>query len=268
MNNIIADLPSLVSEKAMNAPTPHALKTGASHAGAIFNAYTDDSGESTKLSLMRSLACEKTLTYQEFEEQCRDAQKLADTVDQANGFVPEKGTKDISKRYGLKRRVLNQRLSEAKRLFGVFKQAPDILKEKGYQAALVSARQWLDENKVQWDGAIKLDREEKEAKVEHDAIALARTKAMIEHPQEKGEGFPAYVERIQSIVEKAAQEAQEALFTEKVQKLVDKLTKNEDGEVLAQACLSILEALPLDGLKEAIAYLQEAQTIAMLEAKE
>jgi hypothetical protein len=264
MNNVIADLPGLVSEQAMNTPTPHALKTGSSHAGAIFNAFTDDSGESAKTALMRSLAVDKKLTYQEFEDQCKDAQKLADNVDQAAGFVPEKGTKDINKRYGIKRRVLNQRLSEAKRLFGVFKQAPEVLEKKGYQAALVAARAWLDENKVQWDGAPKLDKEEKEAKEEKDAVGLARTTAMINNPQKDGEDLPAYLERITSVVEQAGEQARAELFVSKVDKLAASLAKTYDADVLIAACLRILESG--GDLAGTINYLQDALTIKALTA--
>ena len=265
MQNVLASLPSLVSEQAMNTPASHALKTGSSSAGAIFQVFTDDSQESSKLMLMRSLACDKGLSFTEFEQQCKDAQKLADSVDQANGFVPEKGTKDINKRYGIKRRVLNQRMSEAKRLFGVFKQAPDVLKEKGYNQALIAARAWLDDNKMQWDGSPKLDKEEKEAKAEKDAVSLARTKAMIDNPQEKGEDLPAYIERISAIVEQASEQAKAELFVTKVDKLAENLAKSHDGDVLIAACMRILEGQELADLQRTIAYLRDQEEIIILE---
>jgi hypothetical protein len=244
MENVINSLPSCVNDAAINQGFKPLSNGFVSHASDLFKAYTDDEQDNTKLSVIKAMS---VLTPDEFSQECKLAQKLADEVDAANGFKPVEGTKKMDERYGIKRRVLNQRLSEAKRLFGVFKQAPDVLKEKGYAAALLAARAWLSDNSKTWDGNTALSSDEKAAKKEKAALVEAIAEGL-------AEGQSA---------ETATAAAQNKVFEDKAQALVNSLVKNTDGSLLFTACLRIIEACDVDTINEAITYLSEARMIAM-----
>lgn len=213
-----------------------------SQASDLFKAFTDDDLESSKLAVLRSMS---VLSTPEFEEECKRAQKLADEVDAANGFIAADKPQDMSERYGLKRRVLNQRLSEAKRLYGVFKQAPEVLKEKGYAAALLAAREWLKTNSKTWDGNTALSSDEREAKAERKALAKAIGNAV------------AGGTSLESAVSVAKQQVQE----EKLTAFINSLVKNNDGDMLFTACLRIIESTDVDSIQSAIEYLSEAKML-------
>ena len=254
MENVIASLPSRVNDAAINQGFQPLSNGFVSHASDLFKAYTDDEQDNTKLSVIRDMAGrsahqspQQGLSPDEFSQECKKAQALADEVDAANGFKPVEGAKKIEERYGIKRRVLNQRLSEAKRLFGVFKQAPDVLKEKGYAAALLAARAWLADNSKTWDGNTALSSDEKAAKKEKAALVEAIAEGL-------AEGQSA---------ETATAAAQNKVFEDKAQALVNSLVKNTEGSLLFTVCLRIIEACDVDTINEAITYLSEARMIAM-----
>jgi hypothetical protein len=244
MENVITSLPSRVNDAAMNQGFQPLSNGVVSHASDLFAAYTDDSADNSKL------ACIKAMTFMspdEFSKECKAAQALADTVDAANGFKAIEGTKKMEERYGLKRRVLNQRLSEAKRLFGVFKQAPDVLKEKGYFAAVAAARQWLSDNKKTWDGNTALSSDEKQAKASKAALVNALAEGL-------ADGMD---------VDTAKAAAENKVFETKVQALLASLVKTHDGDTLFTVALRLIEATDVDAIDQAITYLSEAKMIAM-----
>jgi hypothetical protein len=213
-----------------------------SQASDLFKAFTDDDLESSKLSVLRNMS---VLTVAEFKEEIALAQKLADETDAGNGFKAADKPQSMEERYGIKRRVLNQRLSEAKRLFGVFKQAPEVLKEKGYAASLIAARQWLSDNSKTWEGDTALTKEAKEAKSERKALAKAIGTAV------------ANGASIESAVNDAKYKVQE----DKLAAFINNLVKNNDGDMLFTACLRIIESADVDSIQSAIEYLSEAKML-------
>jgi hypothetical protein len=253
MENIITQLEHC-SPKAIHAPKSYQLKTShVSCASDIILAFCDDDDSNTKLTTIKKIALDLGITCEEFKIECKQAQKLADQIDALNGFKPTD-----EQRYGIKRRVLNQRLSEAKRLFGVFKTAPDVLKEKGYAAAVVTARQWLLTNNKQWDGSAMPSEAARETK----AVSKAFKAVTTANPMIAGESLKDYQSRLSPLVE-AELAAQEAVANEeRVNKLVKRLAENEDGDILLTACLKILESQSIVEISEAISYLSEAKMLA------
>lgn len=242
------------SVEAVNAPKSHQLKSGTvSCASDILAAFSDDDTSNTKMDTLKRIALDLGLTCEEFKDECKQAQKLADQVDALNGFVSSD-----DERYGIKRRVLNQRLSEAKRLFGVFKAAPDVLKEKGYNSAVVAARQWLLSNNRQWDGVPVPPDTSREIK----AAARAFKRVTTSTPMKAGESIKDYQSRLEPLVEAALAADRQQEFEATVNKLVKKLAENEDGDVLVTACLRLLESQSIAEIADAISYLSEAKVIA------
>lgn len=246
MESVLVKVAEQTSPAAMAAGFKPLSNGVISYASDLFKAFTDDDLESSKLNVIKTMALSQGLSVAEFKEECAKAQKLADETDALNGFVAVDKPKTMEERYGLKRRVFNQRLSEAKRLFGVFKQAPDVLKEKGYAAALLAARQWLTSHARTWEGDAALSSTEKQAKAERKALA-----------REVGEQVAAGLS-IESAVATAKQVVQEKA----IQELADSLAKKYDADMLITACLRILEAQSIEGIDDAIAYLSEAKMLA------
>jgi hypothetical protein len=240
------------SPEAVHAPKNHQLRTGAvSCASDLMAAFSDDDSSNTKLDLIKRIASE--ITCEEFKDECKKAQTLADVLDSVNGFVPSDDA-----RYGIKRRVLNNRLSEAKRLFGVFKAAPDVLKEKGYNPAVVAARQWLLQNRKQWDGVSVPDEQSREAK----AVSKATKEVTSSTPMVPGESIKDYQARCLPLIECYMAEAKQKAYEDSIDKLVKRLAENEDGDVLLTACLRILESQSISDVQGYIEYLSEAKMIA------
>lgn len=253
MENIIESLQQC-SPEAVAAPMSFKLRSGkVSCASDILVAFCDDDASNTRLNTIKSIALELGLSCEEFKNECKQAQKLADEIDALYGFKPSD-----DERYGIKRRVLNQRLSEAKRLFGVFKAAPDVLKEQGYNAAVISARQWLLLNKKQWDGTALPSEQSRETK----AAMKAFKEVTGNTPMLPGESIKDYQTRLAPLVEAARESGKRKAHEDSINKLVKRLAENEDGDVLVTACLRILESQSIQEISEAISYLSEAKMLA------
>lgn len=219
---------------------PEALKSGSINYGVtLVEMFTDDKAEETKVKQLQAMA--QTITCEEFSKAVKHAKDIADATDKANGFVKAEGAKGQDA-YGPKRQLLNARMSEAKRIFGVAKMAPDVLKEKGYWTAVNTAREWLEANGKTWDGLTAESAESKQAR-KHDALRTgAIAKAMNENPQQKDEDRATWLQRIDAIMNGniAAMEAE--VFEKRVQTIEASLRKQfgTDFNALCEACTRIL----------------------------
>jgi hypothetical protein len=224
MDNVIASLPSRVSPMALAAGASVALATGAiNHASTLLEIYVSEETEDTKVKAIGRIA-EAGITCEEFAKSCKKAQEMADDLDKANGFKAPDDAKGQDL-YGPKRRVLNQRLSEAKRLFGVFKMQPDVLKERGYWSALDAARTYLDQIGMKWDGT-KQDTSESKANKNHAKLARKALEAvMVANPMQAGESIKTYNDRMSDMVEQTMEDMQEQAQQDAVNKVVKSLTE-------------------------------------------
>jgi hypothetical protein len=231
MDNILSTLDEKVVPAAIAAGTPTALKTGRiSHGEDLFKAFVSDSdAELSQVKLIHQMAVVEGQTTVEFDGDCKQAATFADAADHMNGWKAKEGATGAEK-YGPKRKVLNARLSEARTLFGTFKRAPDLLKEKGYWTAIAIARDYLKANKIKWDGEPIESKEARAARMEHKA----RRAAIVEVLEEN-----AMVEDIAAIQAMTAAK----VFEDKVNAIVGKLEKTylDDKTALKAACERILQ---------------------------
>lgn len=228
MENVLSNIEGSISPAAIAAGTPVALKVGHIQYGAdLYNAFAAEATESTKVKVIIQIA-EAGLTPYEFKAECKKATELADTNDKANGFTPKADAKGTDK-YGPIRRVLNQRLSEAKQIFGAYKIKPESLKEKGYWAALAAAREVLTEKGCNWDGSNANPEAKKAQKASREmqkAIADVLSANPMVQPTE--------------LIEQAKEKA----FQNEVDAAVEAITKKYGkGDVLRVACVKILSAI-------------------------
>jgi hypothetical protein len=256
MNSVMAQVAEL---GVISAPAPEALKVGhINHASALYSAFVVDAekqGLST-LDTIREIALTSKLSCVEFSAQVKAAQEIADTVDKGNGFEKPEGAKG-QESYGPKRRLLNQRTSEAKRLFGVYKLSPDTLAEKGYWPALTAARDYLIEHGIKWDGAPDLSAEEKSAKRASQVRTNARALAMDCNPQKKDESDDAYLIRVRDLMAQAVEAAEDEEFNKGIKTLHDSLTKKHNPAVLAGVMQMMLESMSTEDLEALQSWVQE-----------
>lgn len=232
MENVINTLPARVSPEAMQQGTPEGLKVGhLSIASDIFETFGNDS-DNTKVQVVARWA--DALTCDQFAKECKDAQEIADKTDAACGFVAPKDAKGTEK-YGPKRRLINSRMSEAKALFGVYKINPDVLKEKGYWAAIQAAREFLDSKGVKWDGTPRPSDEVKASRKLNKELSEADMAVRKDHPMEEGENYKEYVERIAPLVD----EYREAM---QVAKIVEKLKELGTEELVNMAIFEVIKS--------------------------
>lgn len=238
MENVIVRIQEC-SPEAVQEAKQHELKSSQiSHAAELFRTFAAED-DSTKVKCLEKLAIHYGLTTEEFKKQCKDAQDIADTTDKANGFTPSPDAKGVDK-YGPKRRVLNQRLSEAKQIFGVFKQEPNILKEKGYWAAVDTARNYLKSNGLSWEGNTK---EAIATKKQHKQAQAAMDDAMQALPMEAGESMADYAKRLAVFAEERSEEIKQEQYASQVVGEAKKLVQkhgNEMSEDIAKAVLQLL----------------------------
>lgn len=267
--NAIANLAATVSPEAMAAGAPEELKVGhINHGAAIYDAFVVDAEKQglTTLETVREIAVSSSLTNEEFADACKKAQKIADGVDSGNGFKATEDAKGIEK-YGPKRRLLNQRLSEAKQLFGVFKMAPQILVEMGYWAALAKARDYLTERTIKWDGSPALSADEKADKKAASVRTQARVSAMDSHPQKKGESDDDYLLRVRALMAEAVDKAEQEQFNKDVESLYSALTKKHDFALLAGVMQLMLAESDTDSLESLQHWIQEEIVIRTIAAQ-
>lgn len=248
MDNVLASLPEKVSPTAVNTPVNPGFTTGGTtFATSLVEQFTADAGVTTKLTLLREMASQ--LTCEQFKEEAKKAQTIADTIDAANGFKKPEDAKGQAQ-YGAVRQVLNARLSEAKALFGVLKASPDSLKEKGYAAALKASREWLKAQGLKWDGSKAPTDEQKAAKDVQKAMA----DAMKNNSQHPGESLKDYMARLETLVEEQLEENKEA----KQNETFEKLLKGVDNSALMAY---MLDRMDIPSLESTILYADEALTL-------
>jgi hypothetical protein len=251
--NVLATLPEKVSPAAINTPVNPGFTTGGTtYATSLVEQFTADAGVTTKLTLLKEMA--NNLTCEQFKDEAKKAQTIADTMDAAAGFKKPEGATG-QEAYGTVRQVLNSRLSEAKALFGVFKASPDTLKEKGYAPALKAARAYLKAQGIKWDGSTAPTDAQKEAKATQEAMA----KAMKNNSQHPGESLKEYMVRLESLVESTIEDTKE----EQQAKAFEKLLKDVDqGALLAY----MLDRMDIPSLESALLYADEQLTILKVAA--
>ena len=201
--------------------------------------YAVDDIAETKVQKLAEMA--KVITTAEFSDAIKAAKSIADAMDKANGFVKAEGSKGQAM-YGAKRQLLNSRLSEAKRIFGVFKQAPDVLKEKGYWLAVQTARGWLDSHGKTWDGNTAETGDIKAARKVREGNIVARSAVQTDNPQNEGETIAQWQERLEPLVQAKIEKMKDDTFNKRVETLVASLLKQfgNEREVLEAACVQIL----------------------------
>lgn len=263
------------TETAAASPLPPAPRPAESlavgkinYAHDLYTAFVSEEADKPKMMVLKMLALDVGLTTAQFIEQCKNAQAEASQQDALAGFVADVNAKDATKRYGPKRRQLNTRLSEAKVVFGVFKQAPAALAEKGYFGAVHAARVWLETNGKEWDGNNRLSPADRAKRQEKALVKKALTEVMSEIDMIPGESIADYQMRIAPKAEAAKEKAQDEIFNERVKGFVKRITENTDENVYIEGCLKILETLDIDGLQAAIEYLSEAKMIKIDNNKE
>lgn len=215
--------------------------THATHSAAhtLVEMFTDEASDATKVNQLRNMAT--AMTCDEFAKAIKAAKDMADAIDSANGFKKPEGAKGQAA-YGPKRQLMNARSSEAKRIFGVAKQAPDVLKEKGYWPAVNAARSWLDSNGKTWDGNTAETGEAKAARKAAEVVSAARNKVMLDNPQKMGETRLDYLTRIDGLMGEAEEAATAATFDKRVETIEASLRKQFGSEMdaLMEACSRIL----------------------------
>lgn len=231
MQNVIATLPERVSPEAMQAGAPEGLRTGhISIAAEIFKTFAEDADD-TKIKTIGRWA--DALTCDQFAAQIKDAQELADKTDAACGFVKPANAKG-QEQYGPKRRVLNQRMSEAKRIFGVLKLDPFVVAERGYFNAVNAAREYLDSKGLKWDGTPLPTESQKASKKANREANAALEAAKDANPQQAGESIKDWMERIAPLADEFQQE-------EKVNRVVETLKKmHSEGHPVLEAIFNFL----------------------------
>lgn len=264
MNHVLA---TIAESGMLTTPTPVALATGhVNHASALFGIYVVDADKEgiNKLEAIQAIA-NAGLSYVEFSASFKKAQEMADSADKANGFVKPDGAKG-QECYGPKRRLLNQRGSEAKRLFGVFKRNPAILAEKGYWQALEAARSWLEQTATTWDGDKALSKDEKADKHASSVRTGARAAAMDANPQKKDESDADYLLRVRELMVAAVDAAESDEFNKGVKALYDSLTKKHNANMLAGVFQMMLENMDTESLEATQAWIQEDLVCRIVES--
>lgn len=236
MENVIANLESKVAPAAVAAGTPEGLKVGHINYGKeLFDLYAREDANDTMVKTIIRMA--DVLTVDQFSEEVGKAQEIATATDAALGWKAPEGAKG-AELYGPKRRLINSRMSEAKQIFGVQKVKPEVLKEKGYWAAVQAARDYLNNEGIKWDGQKKLNAEQRAVKRDNKESAEAIEVAKSILPQQPGESIKDWMIR-------CAERAETIKFDSKVEKLgekLDKLTEDEGTDAVIEAMFEYIKA--------------------------
>lgn len=198
MDNIIATLPERMAEATASASkydSPTQAVTIKSAARECFNAFSDDEGKSVTRVKMVLGWIEAGFTPGEVDKILSEALLMAKETDIAMGFKSE-GKKGRAA-YGLNQSVMSSRASECRAVYGAGNQgALPFLKEKGWQAALNTARMWLDEKGKLWDGDNKPSKEQRAAKKAAKEHNKAFMEAAAANPMRAGESIADYAARV------------------------------------------------------------------------
>lgn len=168
------------------------------------------------------------MSCQEYDMIEKEAAKMADAIDEASGFVKSEG-----KRYGPKRNSLNTQASERRQVFGAIKlHGIGLLvsvPESGmvnfdtlpaWQGALSIARQFLKNEKIDWQGQATEDkRRQREQKADSRAWEQARNMAEQQNPQQPGETYAMWQTRILEAAQDIRAEIDDKARSEMLQKV-------------------------------------------------
>ena len=173
---------------------------------------------------------------------------MADEIDKASGFV-----KDEKRRYGPKRNSLNTQASERRQVFGAIRQGGletiVSVPESGivnydtlpaWQGALASARAYLKQKGVDWQGEASEDkRKHRDQKADSRAWQQARAMAEVQNPQQAGETYAVWQARITEAMQDIRAEIDDAERTKVLKKQAEALFK----EYGSMGCLELAEML-------------------------
>jgi hypothetical protein len=227
---------------------PEALRSGHINYGKVlYDTFGNEKDESTKVQVLQRMAHE--ITPSEFSTWVKSAKEMADAEDKGNGFKKPEGATGQAN-YGPKRRMLNSRMSEARNIFGVAKQAPAVLREKGYWLALTTAKKWLKENNKTWDGNRAETPESRAARMEILAKSTAFGKVSTANPQKAGESTEQYMVRIAGLVDQEREKMAAQSFDERVETIKASLKKQFKDELnaLFHACDQLVTELQTQDL--------------------
>lgn len=235
MENVIANLESKVAPAAVAAGTPAGLNVGHINYGKeLFDLYAREDANDTMVKTIIRMA--DALAVDQFAKEVGKAQEIATATDAALGWKAPEGAKG-AELYGPKRRLINSRMSEAKQIFGVQKVKPEILKEKGYWAAVQAARDYLNNEGIKWDGQKKLNAEQravkKQNKESNEAVEIAKN----ELPQQPGESIESWMIRCA----RKAEQIKLDMKIERVGEKVDKLVEDEGNDAVIEAMFEYIK---------------------------
>lgn len=217
-----------ISEQGMSPITSsgNALAVGRIKLTAdLYAAFVADEGDAKRVAVVFNAAATEGYTTSDLSDNLKAACKMADEADIRAGWVAPEGAKGQEK-YGPRRSSMNARSSEIRQMFGAISQGADIKADMGYSKVLKSARLFLKERGVQWDGSKSPTKEEKAAAASVALVSEVQEDWMKKHPQQAGESIRDYYARMGEACEILAAEAQmlkdkEAL-TKVAKALVDK----------------------------------------------
>ncbi len=267
--NVLETIEQKLSPEAIAKGTPPNLTVGhINHGAAIYSAFVVDGEKQgiTTLDVLKTIALDAKLSCLEFAQQCKKAQEMADAVDKGNGFLKAEDAKGQDC-YGPKRRLLNQRLSEAKQIFGMYKTNPKAMNEKGYWPALAIARDFFANARTKWDGTPIVDKHTKDAKQQYAVEIAARAAVKANVPQDDGETREAYLMRVDALEASAVEAAQADAFNKRVKTVHASFVKANGEEVLMAMFQTTLENMDTESMEALQTWIQEELVCRAIETK-
>lgn len=183
-------------------------------ANDLVAAFANDEGESRRMAVVWDAAFNVKFSAIELEENLSRAIVMAKEMDVREGFKPAEGAKGV-KKYGPRQFSMSVRASEIRQLFGALVHTkaaatslddgqsvlPLIEKSCGFTKAVKLARMALKDSCLQWDGTQAKTDAQKDQERTQRVINDTREEWVKQHPQQAGESFGAYAERMNSAVE-------------------------------------------------------------------
>lgn len=194
------------------------------------------------------------LTCAEYAQAETWAINNAKQTDQLAGWQAPEGAKGAQK-YGPRQLSMSAQASMRRQLFGALKLNLDAIvsvPDSGvinpdtlptFVEAVRKAREYLDANKIKWDGSPKLSAKESATNdADNEAWDQARKRTMQENPRQKGETIEDYQARINEAVVSHLEDIKAQAEAKRIAKLVDKVMAlvGTDAEAVATAMLEKL----------------------------
>lgn len=243
MSHVLATLDSKATTESALASASKEMIATLNYGAELYAAFSAAStAQNTVMDKLRYIALDVGHTVQEFEADLKAAVAAADQADKDNGFVAPEDAKGAEK-YGPKRRVFNQRMSEAKQVFGVLKMEPATLEGKGYWNAVEAARAYLKERDLRWDGEV-VSAEAKARRAAHKLDTKAEMAVREANPQQEGESRAEWIARLEPMIEEQLEADTQEAFNAKVQKTVDRMIKDNDTDFNTAVAVNLIAALP------------------------